>query len=258
MKAIILAAGAGQRLRTYTSSSPKCLVEIAGRSLLDRQIEAMVSLGVDDITVVTGYLAEKINPKGIRRLHNPNYLRTNMVHTLFVANELLTAGDDVIVSYGDIIYEKQVLERVMNCDAPICLPVDLEWERFWSARMPFPLDDAETLKMNDEGDVIELGKKPTDRSEIQAQYIGLIKFSADLAGQLPDIYESLDKSGTFDGKDFDNMYMTTFLQMLIDKHWQAKSIKIENGWLEVDTPEDLDLYNSLHMDGTLSRFIVLS
>jgi dTDP-glucose pyrophosphorylase len=54
------------------------------------------------------------------------------------------------------------------------------------------------------------------------------------------------------------MYMTTFLQMLIDSGELAKAVKIENGWLEVDAPEDLELYNNMHADGTLSRFIELA
>ena len=54
------------------------------------------------------------------------------------------------------------------------------------------------------------------------------------------------------------MYMTTFLQILIDMRWQSKAIKIQNGWLEVDTPEDLELYNNMHAIGTLSEFIEIS
>jgi choline kinase len=255
MKAIILAAGSGLRLLPYTESNPKCLVEVAGRSLLARQIEVMRSQGIDDITIITGYLADKIDIDGVRMFHNPDYERTNMVSSMFHAAESLTAGDSVIVSYGDIVYEAQVLSRLMSCDAPICLPVDVEWERFWSARMPDPLGDAETLKLNAAGEVIELGKKPKDRSEIEAQYIGLVKFSASLANQLPDIYRALDRSGNFDGKDFNNIYMTSFLQMLIDSGMRTKAVKIENGWLEVDTPKDLELYNAMHKNGTLSRFI---
>jgi choline kinase len=258
MRAIILAAGSGQRLRPYTRSIPKCMVEVAGRSLLHRQIDVMRSLGIEQISIVTGHLAKKIQVDGIRKLHNPAYSTTNMVGSLFVASKVLTTGDDVIVSYGDIIYEKQVLERVINCEAPICLPVDVEWERLWSARMPNPMDDAETLKMNQAGDITELGKKPLVRSDIEAQYIGLIKFNSNLAKQLPDIYTSMDKSALFDGKDFRNMQMTSFIQWLIDCNWQAKSIKISNGWLEVDTRDDLDMYNDMHRNDTLSEFIQLN
>ena len=85
-----------------------------------------------------------------------------------------------------------------------------------------------------------------------------MKFDASLAGQLTTIYNGLDRSNIYDGKDFDNMYMTTFLQILIDRKWKAKAIKIENGWLEVDTPQDLNLYNTMHRNGSLSRFIDLS
>ncbi|MEC9292929.1 MAG: phosphocholine cytidylyltransferase family protein [Chloroflexota bacterium] len=258
MKAIILAAGAGNRLQPYSSSKPKCLVEIAGQSLLQRQIETIRSNNIDDITIITGYMANKINIKGTRIFHNPGYARTNMVSTLFMAAEILNSGDPVIVSYGDIIYQTEILRRVISCDAPICLPVDVQWERYWSARMPDPLSDVETLKLNTNGDVIELGKKPNNRSEIQGQYIGLMKFNASLAGQLTTIYNKLNRSDIYDGKDFDNMYMTTFLQILINRKCRAKAIKIENGWLEVDTPEDLELYHSMHRDGSLSRFIDLS
>lgn len=258
MKAIILAAGSGQRLLPYTETVPKCLVEIAGRSLLQHQVDVMRSVGVEDITVITGYRADQIQIDGINKLHNPAYATTNMVSTLFGARELISSGEDVIVAYADIVYQKDVFERLVKSDAPICLPVDLDWEQLWSARMPNPLEDAETLKMNQSGDIVELGKKPKDRSEIQAQYIGLIKFRSDLACQLPDLYEAMDKSATFDGKDFSNMYMTSFLQMLIDCNWQAKSIKIHNGWIEVDTTEDFDLYNKMHQNGTLSKFIKLN
>ena len=258
MKAIILAAGAGHRMGQYTTSIPKCLVEIAGQSLLQRQIEILHSLKIDDITVITGHCANNINIAGIQKLHNPAFERTNMVSTLFLASEILNSGSSIIVSYGDIIYEKKILNNVITCDAPICLPIDIHWERYWSARMPDPLVDAETLKLNKFGDVIELGKKPSDRSEIEGQYIGLMKFNSPLAGQLTSIYNSLNRSDTYDGKDFDNMYMTTFLQILIDMKWRSKAIKIENGWLEVDTPEDLELYNNMHAIGTLSKFIDLS
>ena len=85
-----------------------------------------------------------------------------------------------------------------------------------------------------------------------------MKFDASLAGKLPAIHNGLDRSAIFDGKDYDNMYMTSFLQMLIDSGHRAEAIKIENGWLEVDSPEDLELYNEMHGSGTLSQFIELS
>ena len=54
------------------------------------------------------------------------------------------------------------------------------------------------------------------------------------------------------------MYMTSFLQWLIDHKWRAESVKIKNGWLEVDTATDLELYNDMHRNGILSRFIELN
>ncbi|MNG11964.1 hypothetical protein D3C84_955400 [compost metagenome] len=60
-----------------------------------------------------------------------------------------------------------------------------------------------------------------------------------------------------DGKDFDNMYMTTFLQSLIDSGWTARAAFTDNGWLEVDTVEDLDQYHEMLRTGQLDTFIRL-
>ena len=67
-------------------------------------------------------------------------------------------------------------------------------------------------------------------------------------------YQSLDRSATYDGKDFFNMYMTSFLQLLIDNGWKIRGVPVENGWLEVDSVEDLSLYESMGKKGTLGNF----
>ena len=88
MKALILAAGEGTRLRPYTADRPKCLVEVAGRSLLDRQLDVLGAAGVAPVVVVGGYRAEMLPRPGIEVLLNPRYATTNMVTTLFCAEEV--------------------------------------------------------------------------------------------------------------------------------------------------------------------------
>jgi choline kinase len=125
------------------------------------------------------------------------------------------------------------------------IAADLDWEKLWSLRMDNPLDDAETFKMNQDGFVVELGKKPKSKDEVQAQYMGLIKVSADKVSAFKAFYHGLDRAGIYDGKDFDNMYMTSFIQNLIDSGWKVKPALIHNGWVEVDTVEELILYEKL-------------
>ena len=102
MKVIILAAGEGKRLGQLTHQNPKCLVELFGKSLLQWQIELFKQFDINDITIVKGYLEEKINISNVTYFLNNNFRETNMVETLFCAREKIS--DSVIVTYGDIIY----------------------------------------------------------------------------------------------------------------------------------------------------------
>ena len=83
MKVIILAAGYGSRLKPYTNKIPKCMVELAGKPLLQHQIETLNSAGLNNITVVGGHLIEKIIGKDIQIIKNDKYDSTNMVSSLF-------------------------------------------------------------------------------------------------------------------------------------------------------------------------------
>ena len=239
MKAIILAAGQGTRLRPLTDDKPKCLVELAGRPLLEHQLRTLREGGVDDIHVVGGYCAEQLERPDITLHINERFAETNMVITLFAADAAMTGNEDVIISYGDIVYEPRVLAALLKCDAPIALAVDREWQRYWAARMDDPLADAETLKLSDGDRVVEVGKKPQGYADIQGQYIGLIKIRADHVTRLPAMWHAMDRNATYDSKDFDNMYMTSFIQHLIDSGWEARAAFIENGWAEIDCEADL-------------------
>ena len=82
-----------------------------------------------------------------------------------------------------------------------------------------------------------LGHKSLD--EIQGQYIGMIKIRKDFVKSFIDYYLKLDRNILYDGKDFNNMYMTSFLQKITDELTPLKPIFINNGWIEVDEPSDL-------------------
>ena len=239
MKAIILAAGQGTRLRPLTDDKPKCLVELAGKPLLEHQLATLRAGGVDDIHIVGGYRADQLQRPGITLHINECFAETNMVTTLFAAEAVMTGERDLIIAYGDIVYEPRVLAALQAVDAPITLAVDREWRRYWAARMDDPLSDAETLKLTDGDRVVELGKKPQSYEDIQGQYTGLIKIRADHVARLPDVWRAMDHDAIYDGKDFDNMYMTSFIQHLIDSGWEARAALIDNSWAEVDCESDL-------------------
>ena len=115
MKVIILAAGQGTRLRPLTDDRPKCMVEVNGKSIIERQLAVMHNCGIkdEDITIVAGYrgdvLQQKFQDTKMDIIINEDYETTNMVCSLMCASELMESQDDILISYGDIIYEETVL-----------------------------------------------------------------------------------------------------------------------------------------------------
>lgn len=253
MRAIILAAGEGTRLRPHTADKPKCLVELAGKPLLEHQLHALQVAGIDDITIVTGYRAEQIVAYGWPTRHNRDWVSTNMVASLMCAADLLDGSKDVLIAYSDIVYEPGILMRLYRCREPLCTSVDKQWRRLWQLRCDDPLSDAETLKLNPTGDIVEIGRKPTSYDQIEAQYMGLVLARADVARLLPVIYRGLDADATYDGKGKPSMYMTSFLQWLINHGRPVRAVPVDGGWLEVDSVADLEMYERLHGEGRLDE-----
>jgi L-glutamine-phosphate cytidylyltransferase len=256
-RAIVLAAGEGTRLRPHTADRPKCLVPLAGRALLEWQLGALRAAGVERVTVITGYRSEQVAALGVDTIHNDRFDRTNMVASLMCARALMDGAEDLVVCYGDLVYEPRVVAALVASPAPVAITIDREWQRLWELRMTDPLTDAETLRIGTDGNVSELGRKATSYTEIEGQYMGLIQVRATMAPTLVQIYDRLDPSGPYDGRDRDNMFMTSFLQHLIDRGTPVAAVSVDGGWLEVDTLGDLDTYERLAAAGELDRFCVL-
>tara|TARA_X000000368_G_C22930586_1_gene667431 strand:- start:440 stop:1048 length:609 start_codon:yes stop_codon:yes gene_type:complete len=195
--------------------------------------------------IVNGYkkevLESHLSNEDVRFVTNKRYEKTNMVHTLFCAESEM--DDDLLISYGDIIFSKNVLKQIIKKKNSFTVTVDKNWLDLWKIRMNNPLKDAETMKIDNNGNIIELGKKPKSYSEINGQYIGLLKISNSILPKVRSFYHRLDKSSNYDGKDFENMYMTSFIQLIIDAKIKVKADIISGGWLEFDSSKDIDAYN---------------
>src|SRR5688500_11038954 len=155
-QAVILAAGQGQRLKPLTNDRPKGMVDVAGSTIIERQIGLFRRAGIDDIAVVKGFCAESVPDYGIRHYVNGEYSRTNMVYSLFAADAGF-GGQDLVVSYGDILYSEAVLRALLASTAPVSVVVDLEWERYFRQRMDNPYDDAESLVLDESGRIRSIG-----------------------------------------------------------------------------------------------------
>ena len=237
MRAIILAAGEGKRLRPYTSNKPKCMVEIEGKSLIDRQINVLNKNGIDDIIIIGGYKSEMLKGKGNKLLVNPRYHETNMVWTLFCAEDYL--NEELVVSYGDIVYSADILSSLISSKNDISVTIDMNWEDYWRERNENPLDDAETLRISKDGSIEEIGQKPNSLAEIQGQYMGLLKFSPEGLRLLRDSFSNYKKNGLIMDKTCENAFMTDLLMQLIVDKIKIQSVKVFSPWIEVDTVDDL-------------------
>ncbi len=236
-KVILLVAGEGKRLRPYTLDRPKCMVEIDGISLIDRQLSVLKAEGLDNIVMVGGYKSEMLKREGVKLKLNPRYYETNMVWTMFCAEEELEGG--VIVSYGDIVYSTGILQALLKSKADIAVTIDKEWESYWEERNENPLNDAETLKLRDDGTISEIGQKPKSLSEIEGQYMGLMKFSAEGLKQIKEIFHAAVKKGNMNKSLVEESYMTDLLQTVINSGYKVTSVPIDSAWIEVDTVKDL-------------------
>ena len=245
MKAIILAAGQGIRMGEKTKSIPKCMLNYQSKPIIDHIINTMQLCGLKDIVIVNGYkkktLENHINNARISFKTNKNYYKTNMVHTLFCAESEM--NDDIIISYSDIIYKVDVLMKLIEDSSDFAITVDKDWRKLWEIRMENPLEDAETMILDDNGNILQLGKKPSSYAQIDGQYIGLLKISKNALNQIRSFYHNLDKKILYDGKDYYNMFMTTFIQLIIDNLFSASANIVNGGWLEFDTENDLETYN---------------
>jgi len=238
-KVILLVAGEGKRLRPYTLDKPKCMVEIDGVSLIDRQLAVLKSEDLENIVMIGGYKIEMLKQYGIKLINNPRYYETNMLWTLFCAEDELEG--DVIVSYGDNVYSREILKSLLKSTADIAVTIDKEWESYWQARNEDPLDDAETLKLREDGTIGEIGQKPKSLNEIEGQYMGLMKFSANGVKQIKEIFNSAIKDKKVLGKEVENAYMTDLLQAVINSERQITAVPIFGEWIEIDTVNDLEL-----------------
>jgi L-glutamine-phosphate cytidylyltransferase len=237
IKAIILAAGEGTRLRPYTLDRPKCLVEVDGTSLLDRQLAVLASENVRPVIMIGGYRAEMLDRPNITLRLNPRFHETNMVWTLFCAESDMEG--DVLICYGDIVYSRQVLQAILASKADIATTIDLDWEAYWRARSENPLDDAETLKMGTDGTIYEIGNKPDSLADVEGQYMGLIKLSAKGVKTFKRAFQDAKSAGNLQSKPVEKAYMTDLLQAVINAGNDVNAVLVNGGWVEVDTVDDL-------------------
>lgn len=234
MRGLILAAGRGSRMGPKTDSHPKCLIELAGKTLLQWQLDAFRGAGITETAIVTGYRAEAIHVPDIVRIQNDNWAETNMVMSLACASDWLT-DSTCIISYSDIVYGSEIVRSLANVEGNIVVSYDTEWLSQWRARFDDPLSDAETFRVDSQNRLLEIGGKADSTGEIHGQYMGLLKVTtkgwhiiSTVLGQIPEATRR-------------KIDMTSLLSRLIGSGQEIRAVPVNGGWFEIDSERDLSV-----------------
>ncbi len=244
MRGVILAAGRGSRLGALSDDRPKCMVELASKPLIQRQIAALRRGGVSSIGIVRGYLGHRIDIQDVTFFENPRWAETNMVMSLVAASSWLQL-DSVLISYADIFYGHAVVRDLAASSGDLVVAYDRGWRSLWSRRFADPLSDAETFRTDARGNLLEIGKRTTRIEEIEGQYMGLLRFT-------PKAWRAVEALlAAKDAKARDKMDMTSLLGALLDSGFPIGTLGISGSWGEIDSSDDLELYEKMIREGEL-------
>ena len=155
-----------------------------------------------------------------------------MVYSLLCAKQWI--DQQVIVSYSDIVYPSEFVEKLINSKMKDVVIVDKNWKKLWKLRFKQPLVDAETLKLNRDNSLKEIGKKTNNYADIEGQYIGLFKISSNLFWIIYKMFNELKTVSP--NEDFTSMF-----QKVLERGAKIYAEEVHEKWFEIDSPYDLSL-----------------
>ena len=243
MKAIIVAAGMGKRLRDIVYDKPKFMLEINGESLFKRQTDLLLRNGISEINVVVGYKKECFTEKRFKYFVNKDYENNNILQSLFCAEKAMDTG--FLFSYSDIIYDGVIVEQMLDQNSGIAIAVDSDWKGHYEGRTQHPIEEAE-LVFSENGETVSKIQKNGDHLNAFGEFLGIACFNEEGVKALKSIFEHLrhyysknpDKP-FHTAKSFNKAYLTDMLQEMVDRGYDVRIIEIAGKWAEIDTPEDL-------------------
>ena len=237
MKTVILAAGAGSRLKPLTDHIPKCLLKAGEKSILEMTIENLLATGNTEIIIVTGYLENKIREFILDKfpgitvtfIHNSLFTSTNNIYSLWLAKDEVI-GDDMMMMDSDIIFNKQIITELLNSGYENCLAMKRHEVH----------DEEIKVKTDAEGRVLEIGKN-VNPAEAAGESIGIEIFGKET---LPELFGIIDQMVVTEKKV--NLFYEAAFQILADKKKDLFVVDTtEYLCMEIDTREDLLIADEL-------------
>ncbi|MEO9146387.1 MAG: phosphocholine cytidylyltransferase family protein [Ginsengibacter sp.] len=185
MKAVILAAGIASRLRPLTDDTPKCLLKVGEKSILELTIDNIIANNMNDVIIVTGYLEEKIRDfvsnkypgLNVTYIFNEVFGSTNNIYSLWLTKGSVS-GDGMLLMDSDIIFDKEIITKLLASDHENCLALKRHDVH----------DEEIKVKVGENGRVLEIGKE-VKLQDATGESIGIEKFGEETLQQLFTIIE---------------------------------------------------------------------
>ena len=226
MQAVILAAGKGTRMGI--KDTPKCLLKIGNKSVIEYQVTYLKNLGCKKILVVTGYNSNKIkNTLGnsVEYIFNKNFENSNNMYSLWEARDLI--DDEFVCIYGDLFFHKKILENCVISNSDIVLVVERNTRD-------------ETMRVKIENEKIVKVNKKIDSKNTDGNFIGMAKFSKNSKNHLFQTIKKLMEEGNEDA------YYTSAIENMIKQGKTIDFIETEGlPWTDIDTKEELEAIRKL-------------
>ena len=242
MKVIIIAAGSAKRLGTQTKEIPKGLLNINGKSILERQIKIFKNNNIEEIIIITGPHKEKFNFDKVKYIEDIEHEKHDVLLSLMTAKNEFKG--DVITTYSDILFDEEIIQKIIKSKVDIGIATDLNWKHKYKNRTEHPKSQADNVIIEN-GKIIRIKKNILKISDNQknGEFIGIMKFSKKGAGIFITEFSKVEKSKPKpfqDAKTFEKSYLTDMIQELISQNITVEPIIIDGNWCEIDTPQDLE------------------
>jgi phosphoenolpyruvate phosphomutase len=230
--AVVLAASRGAELGALTADKPKALLDIGGKTLLERIVDSFQGGGVKGVVVVRGYKKELFKDPGLRYADNDDYEATREVHSLRLGLRGVTGP--VLMSFGDVLCHKYIPRQLVESDADFCIAVDARWKesRNKGRYADFVKCDQPYSKV-DFGRPVHLKEMSSELKDgIHGEWLGLMKISADGVKALEAVLAPLDGQVA-------KMRMAELLNRLITAGKKVRVLYVQGDWFDVDEVQDL-------------------
>ena len=246
--AIVLAAGYEPNLGTLIEDRPRAMLDIRGKTILERQIDAINSCNIKDIAVVRGYLKDKIDLPNIRTYDNDDYAQTGEMVSLFKADKELNKR--VVVMYGDVLFERALLEKLLRSPADITVAVDrsVAQRPGHSKRdlvvLDAPLPDKDSSRFLSSDAPIRVKQIGTQIKPDVAhgEFVGMMMLTEHGCRIVREAWQSARQKGAdkpyHEASRVQDAKLTDVLQEIVDQGGEVQAVDVYKGWTEIDTFDD--------------------